>query len=67
MELESSQRELQDYFRPHPKVSRMQTGIVSRLHFESLRKKCHLNVASMESYRETIWGKVVASPESKPW
>jgi hypothetical protein len=50
-----------------PKVSEVQTGTVSGLLLESPGKKCHLDVAFVENYRETIWGKVVASPESGLW
>ncbi len=50
-----------------PKVSGVQTGTVSGLHFGSPRKKSHLDVASVRNYREYYKGKVVASPESGPW
>jgi hypothetical protein len=49
------------------KISRVQTGIVSRLHFGSPGKKSHLNASAAESCREYIRGKVVASLESGPW
>jgi hypothetical protein len=35
-----------------PKVPRVQTGTISRLHFGSPRKKCHSDVASMGERRE---------------
>jgi hypothetical protein len=79
MALESSQGELPDWLRPRPdrrsgrevmmaQVPGMQTGTVSRLHFGSPRTKSHLGVGAIESNAEnTIWGKVVASPQSGPW
>jgi hypothetical protein len=67
MSLEISQRELQDYFRPHPirglskklwmpKVPGVQTGTVSGLLLESPGKKCHSDVASVESCKEYYMG-----------
>jgi hypothetical protein len=51
-----------------PKVLGVQPGTVSGLLFESHGKKSHLDVASVERHRVyTIWWKVVASPESRPW
>jgi len=38
------------------KVSGVQTGIVSGLHFESLRKKCHSDASATESRREYYMG-----------
>jgi hypothetical protein len=50
------------------KVPEVQTGIVSGLPLGSHGTKSHLDVAPVEWRREyTIWGKVVASPESGPW
>jgi hypothetical protein len=43
------------------------TGTISGIHFGSPKNLCHLDVASTASCRDTIWGKVVASPESRPW
>ncbi len=72
MALESSQRELQDFFRPCPNP-RSEQGVMDAQSPGSLNrdsfgtppgKKCHLDVASVEN---TIWGKVVASLESEPW
>jgi hypothetical protein len=34
----------------------MQTGTISGLHFGSLEKKCHLDVALAESYKEYYMG-----------
>jgi hypothetical protein len=68
MALESSQRELQPWFKPRPdpssggeklwtpKVSGVQTGTVSRLHLGSPKKKSHLDVASTRSCREYYKG-----------
>jgi hypothetical protein len=39
-----------------PKVSGVQIGTISGLHFGSPWKKCHLNVALAESYREYYMG-----------
>jgi hypothetical protein len=50
-----------------PKVSRVQPGTVSGLFLGSPRKKCHSDVAPWGVVENTIWGKVVASPESGPW
>jgi hypothetical protein len=63
MALESSQRELKiasDLIPIQglskklwmPKVPGVQTGTVSGLLFESPGKKCHSDVASVESYKE---------------
>jgi hypothetical protein len=73
MALKSSQRELQDCFRPHPnrrfeqeamdaQSYGVQTGTVSGLHFGSPGKKWHLDVVRWSNADNTIWGKVVASP-----
>jgi len=35
-----------------PKVSRVQTGTVSRLHFGSPEKKSHLDASAVKSYKE---------------
>jgi hypothetical protein len=67
MALESSQRELQDWFRPHPnrrskkEVMDAQSPespirIVSGLLLGSPGKKCHLDVVSVESCREYYKG-----------
>jgi hypothetical protein len=67
MELESSQRELQITSNFIPigglskklclsKVLGVQTETVSGLHFGSLGKKCHSDVASTESCREYYMG-----------
>jgi hypothetical protein len=66
MALESSRRELQDWFRPHPnyrseqevwmpKVSGVQIGTISGL-LGSPGKKCHSNVTSTESCKEYYMG-----------
>jgi len=49
------------------KVPRVQTEIISGLHFGSLGKKSHLDASVVESCTEYYMGKVVASPESGPW
>jgi len=65
--LESSQRELQLWFRTRSSLGRgvmavqsseSPAGIVSRLHFESPNKMCHLDVASATSRKEYYreWG-----------
>ncbi len=67
MALESSQRELQDFFRPYPnprserEVMDAQnpgnpTRTISGLLLGSLGKKCHSDVASAESCREYYMG-----------
>jgi hypothetical protein len=43
----------------------MQTGTISGLHFGSLKKKCHLDVALAESCREYYMGEGGESSESK--
>ncbi len=40
---------------------------ISGLQLESPGKKSHLDVVSAGVAENTIWGKVVASPESEPW
>jgi len=82
MALESSRGKLQLWFRPHSNrrsepgdMSSQSPGtptrgsfrIVSGLLFGSPGKKSHLNVASPRAAENIIWGKVVASPESRPW
>ncbi len=72
--LESSRGELQDCFRPHsigglnkklwmPKVPGVQTRTILGLHFGSPEKKCHLDVASAESYREYYIGEGGGFPQ----
>jgi hypothetical protein len=39
-----------------PKVSRVQTGTVSGLHFGNLGKKSHLDASAVESCREYYMG-----------
>jgi hypothetical protein len=67
MELESSQRELQDCFRLHPnrrseqevmdaQSPQVQIGTISGLLLGSPEKKCHSDVASAENYREYYKG-----------
>jgi hypothetical protein len=78
MELKISQRGLQLWFRAccdrtlQSRVMSSQSswsliGTISGLHFGSPKNLCHLDVASTASCRDSIWGKVVASPESGPW
>ncbi len=64
MALESSQRELQDFFRPCPNP-RSEQGVMDAQSPGSLNrdsfgtppgKKCHLDVASVESCREYYMG-----------
>jgi hypothetical protein len=38
------------------KVSGVHTGTISRLHFGSLGKKCHLDASAAERYREYYMG-----------
>jgi hypothetical protein len=52
MALESSQRELQDYFRPHRNLKAEQ-GVMDA---QTPGKKCHSDVASMESCKEYYMG-----------
>ncbi len=40
---------------------------ISRLPLGSTRTKSHLDVPPWRATEYTIWGKVVASPESGPW
>jgi hypothetical protein len=40
----------------NPKVPRVQTGTISRLHFGSLGKKCHLDASAAERRREYYMG-----------
>jgi hypothetical protein len=49
------------------KVSGVQTGTISGLHFGSPGTNNHLGVGAAEQRREYYMGKVVASPESGPW
>ncbi len=49
------------------KVSGVQTGIVSGLHFGSLGKICHSDVASMGKRKEHYVGEGGGFPESGPW
>jgi hypothetical protein len=49
-----------------PKVSEVQTGIVSRLHFGSPRKKSHLDVSVIESCREYYMGEGGGFPRVRP-
>jgi len=62
MALESSQKELQDCFRPHPirglskklwmpKIPGVQPGTVSRFLLESPGKKCHWNGSRRVTHR----------------
>jgi hypothetical protein len=44
------------------KVSKVQTRTVSKL-----GTKSHSDVGAVERRKNTIWGKVVVSPESGPW
>ncbi len=46
-----------------PKIPGVQTGTVSGLLLESLGKKCHLDVASTESYREYSMGEGGGFPQ----
>jgi len=50
-----------------PKVSGVQTGTISGLHFGSPGKKSHLDARAGRVAENIIWGKVVVSPESGPW
>jgi len=51
-----------------PKVPGVQTGTVSELHFGSLGKKRAIWMqVRRRAVENTIWGRVVASPESGPW
>jgi hypothetical protein len=72
--LENSQRDLQLWFRPRfdlslgeklwmPKVPRVQTETVSRLHFGSLGKKNHLDASVAESCREYYMGEGGGFPQ----
>jgi hypothetical protein len=49
------------------KVPGVQAGTISGLHFGSPGTKSHLSVVRRSNAENTIWGKVVASLESKPW
>jgi hypothetical protein len=80
--LESSQGELQVFFRPHPD-RRSEQGIMSCQSPESLNRdnfgtilglplgspgtKSHLDVAPVEWHKVYYMGKVVTSLESEPW
>ncbi len=50
-----------------PKIPGVQTRTISGLHLGSPGKKSHLGVAPRGAAKNTIRGKVVASPESGPW
>jgi len=50
-----------------PKVSRVQTGIVSGLHFGSPGEKNHLDASAAESCREYYMGEGGASLKFGPW
>jgi hypothetical protein len=39
-----------------PKVPRIQTETVSKLHFGNLRKKCHSNASATKKHREYYMG-----------
>jgi hypothetical protein len=65
--LESSQRELQLWFRPYPirawgeklwmpKVPKVQIGTISGLHFGSPRKNSHLDASAAKSCRKYYMG-----------
>jgi hypothetical protein len=49
------------------KVPRVQIGIVSRFLLGSPRTKSHSDVVPWANAKNTIWGNVVVSPESRPW
>jgi hypothetical protein len=49
------------------KVAGVQTGTISRLLLGSPGTKSHSDVSAAERLENIIWGKVVASPESRPW
>jgi hypothetical protein len=77
--LESSQQELQVCFRPHPNpkfeqrvMNSQNLGSLNRNSFgtppwESRDKKAIRMWVPRNNVENTIWGKVVASPESGPW
>jgi hypothetical protein len=77
--LESSQGELQVWLRPHPDPSSgrevmnaQNPGSPNRDNFktplwESWEKKAIWMQVRQRATKNTIWGKVVASPESGPW
>jgi len=78
MALERSWRGIQLWFRPRRdptlqsgvmavQSSGSPAGTISGLHFGSPGNLCHSDVASATSAENTIWGKVVASPESRSW
>jgi hypothetical protein len=48
-----------------PKVSEVQTGIVSGLHFDSLRTKSHLGVGAVEQRREYYMGEGGGFPRAR--
>ncbi len=50
-----------------PKVPKVETGTVSGFHFGSPGKKTIRAWARWSNAENTIWGKVMASPESGPW
>jgi len=73
MVLESSQRELQYFFRPHPNwrseqevMDAQSPGSPTRDSFGTPPWESREKV-SRGAAENTIWGKVVASPESGPW
>jgi hypothetical protein len=72
--LESSQRELQLWFKPRPDLSLGQgatsvqsLGTPTRDSFETLTWESREKEPRRRAAKYTIWGKVVASPESRPW
>jgi hypothetical protein len=77
--LESSQGELQVFFRPHPNrrfeqevMNAQSPGSLNRDNFETplweSREKSAIRMqVQRRGTKNTIWGKVVASPESGPW
>jgi hypothetical protein len=79
MVLESSQRELQDWFRPRPdrksgrEIMMAQSPVSPNSDnfgislWESQDKRAIWARARWNNTENIIWGKVVASPESRPW
>jgi len=49
------------------KVVRVSIPRISRLTFESPETKCHLGAGPVTRQKNTIRGKVVASPKFEPW
>jgi len=60
--IRSLSRELQA-----PKVSGVEIGTISGLLLGSPGNKSHLDAGAAKQRREYYMGKVVASPESRPW